>query len=262
MKTVFDFKKKKSAREKITMVTCYSYSMAAIVDKSEVDSVLVGDSLAMVVHGHNNTTSATLSMMELHTKAVSRGIANKFIISDLPFMSYRKSISETMHAVQSLVQAGANAVKLEGAEGNLSTIKHIVESGVPVMGHIGLTPQFYNALGGFAVQGKEEQAAKKLLEQAKQLENVGCFAIVLECIPSGLAEKITKVLAIPTIGIGAGVETDGQVLVLHDLLGLQTQFKPKFLKHYLKGEQSILNSLAHYVSDVKTLQYPDLAHTY
>jgi 3-methyl-2-oxobutanoate hydroxymethyltransferase len=244
------------------MLTCYDYSAAVQVEQSLVDCVLVGDSVAMVVHGAENTTTATLEMMSMHTAAVAKGIKTKFIIGDLPFMSYRKSLSESMHAVEQLVRSGAHAIKLEGVDGNVDLIKHIVASGVPVMGHIGLTPQHVHALGGFKVQGKTQMAQTILLNQAKQLVVCGCFALVLECIPAGLAAKITQAINIPTIGIGAGPATDGQVLVWHDLLGLSTGFKPRFVKQYLQGNELITAGINCFVEEVKQLVFPSKVHTY
>lgn len=260
---VFDFQKKKAAHEKITMVTCYDFFSAKIIEQTHVDCVLVGDSLAMVMHGYPNTTNATPDMMIMHTQAVARGIKSKFIITDLPFMSYRKSLNSVVNVVEKIIQSGAHAIKLEGATGNLNIIKHIVESGVPVMGHLGLTPQHIHSLGGFKVQGKDSLAKQRLLEEAKLLEAAGCFSLVLECIPADLTEKITQSISIPTIGIGAGPQTDGQVLVLHDLLGLQTAFKTKFLKHYLQGEELFVNSINSFVAEVKAVQYPNqVEHAY
>lgn len=257
-----DFAQMKSEKKKISMITCYDYVTAKIIDKTEINSILVGDSVAMVMHGHHSTTAATIEMMATHIAAVSRGITKKFIVGDMPFLSYRKSLTDTMNNVQTLIQAGAHAVKLEGAAGNLDIIKHIVESGIPVMGHIGLTPQSVLALGGHKVQGKNQEAKKRLAEEARALEMAGCFAIVLECIPADLATEITQQLSIPTIGIGAGPDTDGQILVLHDMLGLQTEFKPKFLKHYLNSEELILHALNTYVHEVETQLYPADEHLY
>jgi len=193
MKSVLDFQIKKQEKQKITMVTCYDYTSALIVNHTKVDCVLVGDSGSMVLFGKINTTQATLADMQFMTKAVANGIEDKLIIADLPFMSYRQSIPITMQSVTTLIHAGAHAIKLEGAIGNIDTIKHIIDSGVPVMGHLGLTPQFMYALGGFKVQGKTKEAAGQLIEQAKQLVEAGCFAIVLECIPWKLAQFIEYV---------------------------------------------------------------------
>ncbi|MBL4647370.1 MAG: 3-methyl-2-oxobutanoate hydroxymethyltransferase [Gammaproteobacteria bacterium] len=259
---IYDFAKKKLQREKITMMTCYEYTAATIIEKSNIDCVLVGDSAAMVMHGHADTTTATLAMMISHTQAVAKGLHNKFLIADLPFMSYRRSLPNTMDAIQQLVQAGAHAVKLEGAKGNFKTIQYIVESGVPVMGHIGLTPQFIHNLGGFKVQGKNEKSQRDLLEQAQELQQAGCFAIVLECMPSTLAKQISDTLSIPTIGIGAGPHTDGQVLVWHDMLGLQTQFTPKFLKRYLAGQTLVNDALNNFVVEVHNEKFPQIEHCY
>lgn len=260
---IHDFQKKKINNEKITVVTCYDYWSAKIIDQSDVDCVLVGDTLAMVMHGHPTTVPATVDLMALHTEAVSRGITKKYILGDLPFFSYRKSLSESMDAVQRLMKAGAHAVKLEGADGNIATIKHIVESGVPVMGHLGLTPQSIHQLGGFKVQGKQEKAAQNLLQQARMLEDAGCFAIVLECVPSKLAKRITDSLVIPTIGIGAGPHTSGQVLVLQDMLGMNKEFNAKFLKTYLNGGDLVKNALNEYHREVQAQVYPnEVEHCY
>lgn len=253
-----DFQKKKIKNEKVTFVTCYDYTSAKIVEASDVDCVLVGDSLAMTMHGYETTIPATMEMMILHTQAVTRAVKNKFIVSDLPFLSYRKSLSESMSAIQALMQAGAQAVKLEGLDGNVAFINHVTESGVPVMGHIGLTPQSVHALGGYRVQGREEHAAKDLVEQAKLLEEAGCFAIVLECMPAELARRITETIRIPTIGIGAGPHTNGQVLVWQDMLGMDNNINIKFVKRYFNGFEMIKNSLNAYHREVKGMQYPNL----
>lgn len=262
MMNIFDFQKKKKAGEKITMVTCYDYTSAVILDKTNVDTLLVGDSLAMTMHGFQTTVSATTEMMALHTAAVARGAKDKFIVGDLPFMAYRKALSDNINAVQAIMQAGAHAVKLEGTSGNTGLITHLVESGVPVMGHIGLTPQFVNQLGGYRVQGKTEAGAKRLMEEARALEQAGCFALVLECVPTELAAKITRELKIATIGIGAGAGTDGQVLVFQDLLGLNTEFRPKFVKKYLDGAGLVSGAIDAYVKEVKEGVFPDAGYSF
>lgn len=262
MKTISDLLKKKHAQEKITVLTCYDFTFAKIVDQTDVDCVLVGDSVSMLIHGYPDTTGATVEMMALHTQAVSRGIKNKLIIGDLPFMSYRKSLNNTMSAIETLMRAGAHAIKLEGADGNLIAIKHAVESGIPMIGHLGLTPQHVHGLGGFKVQGKHDTAKNKLITDAQSLEEAGCCAIVLECIPADLARTITKQLHIPTIGIGAGAHTDGQVLVLQDLLGLHTGHAPKFVKHYCQGEKICKESINTFVSEIKSAQYPSDEYSY
>lgn len=260
MITIHDFKKKKSAGEKITMVTCYDYTSAVILNGTSIDTLLVGDSAAMTMHGFRDTISATVEMMALHTAAVCRGAKGKCIIGDLPFLSYRSSLNENIAAVRALMQAGAHAVKLEGASGNAELISHLVGSGVPVMGHLGLTPQFVHQLGGYKVQGKTADSAKRLLEEALALEEAGCFALVLECVPTEVAEKITKKLQIPTIGIGAGPKTDGQVLVFQDLLGLNTEFKPKFVKNFLNGAELFTTAIEAYAEEVKSEKFPAAEH--
>lgn len=259
---IHHFRKMKEQGEKISMITCYDYALAKIVNETEIDCLLVGDSLAMVMHGHPTTIPATMELMIAHTQAVAKGAPKKFIISDLPFLSYRKGLKEAMDAVQGLMHAGAQAVKLEGVTGNEEFIAHLVASGVPVMGHIGLTPQLFHQLGGFRVQGKEEAAAKILLNEAKTLEKLGCFSVVLECIPSELAKNITDKISIPTIGIGAGQYTSGQVLVLHDMLGMGGGFKPKFVKKFLDGFELIKNSINQYHQEVREEKFPSDGHCY
>ncbi len=257
-----DFKAFKKAGRKISMVTCYDHWSAKIVNASNIDCLLVGDSLAMVMHGYPTTIAATTSLMALHTTAVVKGAPDKFIVADLPFLSYRKGLSENMSSIEELMRAGAHALKLEGARGNLDLIRHVVDSGVPVQGHIGLTPQSIHQLGGFKVQGRSPQEYSDLVEQALQLEAAGCFSLVLECVPSTLALEISSKLSIPTIGIGAGLGTDGQVLVLQDMLGMNPQFKPKFLRTYLDGFDLLKNYLNEYHNDVTQLQFPTEKESY
>ncbi|API87197.1 3-methyl-2-oxobutanoate hydroxymethyltransferase [Francisella uliginis] len=262
MKSILDFEKAKIKQQKISMITCYDYSFANIINNTDIDCILVGDSGGMVLLGKENTTHTTLSDMQFMTKAVAQGAKNKLIIADLPFISYRQSLEITIQSVATLIHSGAQAVKLEGAAGNLDTIRYIVDSGVPVMGHIGLTPQFINGLGGFKVQGKTEVAAIKLLNEAKQLEEAGCFSIVLECIPAKVAKKITQALNIPTIGIGAGSDTDGQVIVLQDMLGMNNDFQPKFVKKYMDASQAFNKAINSYVEETKAGIFPSKEHTY
>ncbi len=259
---ILDFAKKKENNEKISMITCYDYTSARILAKTAIDCILVGDSLAMTMYGFKDTIAATLAMMSMHTAAVSRGADNKFIVGDLPFLSYRKSISKSLSAAHALMKAGAHAVKLEGAKGNLKLIRHLTESGIPVMGHLGLTPQSIHMLGGLKVQGKTDESANQLQEYAFALQEAGCFATVLECVPTALAKKITQSLFIPTIGIGAGPFTDGQVLVWQDLLGLQTEFKPKFLKVFVDGSKHLASGIENYIHEVKNGEFPQDEHCY
>ncbi len=261
MKNILELQQAKRNKKKITVVTCYDFSFAQIINDSAIDCVLIGDSAAMVMHGHETTVPITVETMALHTSAVARGAKSKFIISDLPFLSYRKGLTIAMESIGTLMCAGAHAVKLERACGQIELIEHIVQSGVPVMGHLGMTPQSFHQLGGFRTQGKNDQDAQKILDDAKRLEQAGCFSLVLECIPAALAKQITESLSIPTIGIGAGKHVDGQVLVLQDLLGMQKDFAPKFLKTYLNGFSMIQEALNAYDREVKQEIFPDEQHS-
>jgi len=247
---------------KISMLTCYDYTSAQIINKSSVDMILVGDSAAMVMHGHHSTLPIDVEIMVLHVAAVVKGAPDKFIVADMPFMSYRKSLTENMHAVEQLMKAGAHAIKLEGCNGNEELIRHIVDSGVPVIGHLGLTPQSVNTLGGYKVQGKKDAAKAKIKADSLALQQAGCFSLVLECVPSSLAQDITQSLDILTIGIGAGNDTDGQVLVMQDMLGMSSDFKPKFVRRYLNAEQLFLQAFNAYDADVKSQEFPTVTESY
>ena len=257
-----DFARCKAERRKISIVTAYDFWSARIVARSTVDAILIGDSAAMVVQGHATTLPATVRDMVGHTRAVARGAEGRFLIADLPFLSYRMGIAPAMRAVRALVAAGAHAVKLEGVDGHEDVIARIVGSGVPVMGHVGLTPQSVRGIGGYRVQGRGDDDAATVCRQARALAELGCFAIVLECVPAPLAERITAAVGVPTIGIGAGAGTDGQVLVLHDLLGLGSEHAPKFVRRYLDGDALITGALNAFDRDVKELQFPGPAETY
>ena len=259
---VLDFRACKARHEKIVMLTCYDYTSARIVQDSDIDVILVGDSAAMVMHGYGTTIPADVEMMCRHIESVSRGTKSKFIVGDMPFLSFRQSLTDNMRAVASVMKAGAHAVKLEGIEGNAETIAHIVKSGVPVMGHLGLTPQSVNRFGGFRVQGRGDEAAEMLKKEALACEQAGCFALVLECVPEELAGEITGMLGIPTIGIGAGPHTDGQVLVMQDLLGLSSDFKPKFVRSYLDGKRLWRDAFNAYANDVRSGQFPAADESY
>lgn len=260
---IHDFKGKKEKQQKIAMITCYDYPSACIVAESNIDCALVGDSVAMAVHGHDTTITATMDMMILHTKAVARGLKHQFLVSDLPFLSHKMSQTHTVEHVTHLLHAGAHAVKIEGADPDTChTIAYLVKAGVPVMGHIGLTPQSIHQLGGYKVQGKSQKQAEILIQQALELEQAGCFALVIECVPQHLAQSITNTLNIPTIGIGAGSHTDGQVLVWHDMLGLQTSFNPKFVKRYAQGKEILLNALNAYAHQVQQASFPAEEHAF
>lgn len=257
-----DFILKKQNNKKITLVTSYDYWSAKIISKSKVDCILVGDSGSMVMRGDETTVPATIELMCHYTISVRNGAPKSFIITDMPFLSYRKGLAITMENVQQIIQAGANAIKIEGVYGNEEIIKYIVQSGVPVMGHIGLTPQFINHIGSYKVQGREQNTAESLIKQALLLQDCGVFSIVLECVPAELAKKISEKLTIPTIGIGAGNSTDGQVLVLHDLLGLNPDFNAKFVKKYLNGSDLVLNALNSYADEVSAIEFPSEEHSF
>ena len=257
MKTIQGIMKLKNRGEKISMVTCYDFTSAKIVNETDVDVVLVGDSTAMVMHGHDTTIPATIEMMATHVAAVRRGLTHKFLVVDMPFLAHRKDRKTVMESVDALMKAGANAVKIEGGNGQTEIIRHIVESDVPVMGHLGLTPQSVNIVGGWRVQGKTEEVANQLVQDAKNLESAGIFSLVLELVPSDLAQKITNELTIPTIGIGAGPHTSGQVLVFQDVLGMNPDFNPTFLRKYMDGFSMISGALNKYTKDVKSGEFPN-----
>lgn len=257
-----EFKARKQLRQKISMVTCYDFWSAQILNRTEVDSLLVGDSLAMVMHGMDSTVHADIDLMALHVKAVARGAPDKFIVGDMPFLATRKGLGPTMDAVQALMQAGASAVKIEGEKGQAELIAHIVDSGVPVLGHLGLTPQSVHALGGHKVQARDDAAARELLASAASLEAAGCCALVLECVPASVARTITRAIGIPTIGIGAGADTDGQVLVLQDMLGMNPTFKPRFLRHYANGFEMITDAVNRFHADTGHGCFPGKAESY
>lgn len=257
MKTIPDLTRCKQQQRKIAVITCYDYTSARILNSSDIDCLLVGDSVAMTVHGHPNTLHATMDMMVLHTSAVARGAPDKLIIADLPFLSYRCSLKDTMQNVRRLMTAGAHAVKLEGVHGHADWVRHIVESGVPVVGHVGMLPQSIHATGGYKVQQGED-----IIRQAHMLEEAGACAIVLECLPMALSKALTQTVSVPTIGIGAGMDTDGQVLVWQDLLGMDTEFNPKFLRRYLEGENLIRTAVNRYVADVRAGAYPLATESY
>ena len=259
---VLDFARFKAEGRKISIVTAYDAWSARLVARSNVDAILVGDSAAMVMHGHETTLAATVELMAMHTRAVATSADGKFVIADMPFLSYRKGISEAMTAVGTLVTSGAQAVKLEGVDGHEDVIRQIVGSGVPVMGHLGMTPQSVNRFGGFRVQGKTEADASRLLREAHALEASGCFSIVLECVPADVAALITSELTVPTIGIGAGPHTDGQVLVLQDLWGVDTSHTPRFVRRYIDGECLLTDALNRYAADVKETRFPTLEESY
>ncbi|MDZ5725279.1 3-methyl-2-oxobutanoate hydroxymethyltransferase [Acetobacterium carbinolicum] len=261
--TVSSFLLAKANREKITMLTAYDYSMAKIVNDAGIDAILVGDSLGMVVQGYESTLEVTMNDMVYHCKAVARGAENALIVGDMPFLSYHISVEDAVRNAGRLIQEGkAHAVKLEGGIDQVDNVKAIVKAQIPVMGHIGLTPQSVNMFGGFKVQGKDITKAQKVIDDALALEAAGVFAIVLEGIPEKLATLITKQISVPTIGIGAGRYCDGQVLVIHDLLGMYSGQSPKFSKRYAALNATIQEAVKNYVTEVKTAQFPEAKHTF
>ena len=261
--TVVTFKEAKAKGEKLTMLTAYDYSTAKLVDGAGINSILVGDSLGNVVLGYPDTISVTMEDMIHHCAAVSRGIKDTLLICDMPFMSYQASVYDAVVNAGRLMKEGrAHAVKLEGGVEMEETIRSIVNASIPVCGHIGLTPQSINAFGGFKVQGKGEAAAQKLLDDARAVERAGAFAVVLECVPAALAKRVTEEISIPTIGIGAGADCDGQVLVYQDMLGMFTDFKPKFVKHFANVGQIMTEAFKAYDAEVKAGEFPAEEHTY
>lgn len=250
------FLKAKASGRKLSMATCYDFTFARLLAKSPVDGILVGDSAAMVVHGHATTLTATLAMMELHVAAVARGAGDKLVVADMPFLSFRKGVTAAMDAAHVLMAAGAHAVKLEGVVGHEDVIERLVRSGIPVMGHVGLQPQSVKAYGGFKIQGRDEDSALEIARNATALEGLGAFAVVIECVPAELAEQISLALTIPTIGIGAGAGCDGQILVLQDLLGLNSDFRPRFARAFFDGEAPLVSALEHFDRAVKDSSFP------
>lgn len=263
MKQTTDFLKMKQTDSKIVMVTAYDYPSAKHAQQAEADMILVGDSLGMVVLGYDSTIPVTMDDMIHHSKAVKRGAAQTFIVVDMPFMSYHLSIRDTLlNGARIIQETGANAVKVEGGDEVIHHINALTRAGVPVMAHLGLTPQSVGVLGGYKVQGKSAFAAKKLLEDAKKCEEAGAFAVVLECVPKQLAQQVSSSLSIPTIGIGAGLNVDGQVLVYHDIITYGVERVPKFVKQYTNVNEQIAAGLNAYVSEVRHSAFPEDKHSF
>lgn len=261
--TILTFKKKKAAGQKITVLTAYDYTMAKIIDRAGVNAILVGDSLGNVMLGYDNTLSVTMEDMIHHCKAVSRAVKESMVIVDMPFMSYQVSVEQAVVNAGRLVkEGGAHAVKLEGGRKVCAQIESIVAAGIPVMAHIGLTPQSVNAIGGFLVQGKTEEAARELIEDAMAVEKAGAFALTLECVPKKLSQLITERIEIPTIGIGCGVGCDGQVLVAHDMMGMDADFSPKFVKTFAQVGDIMTEAVKHYVRAVEQCEFPADEHSF
>ncbi|WP_223702015.1 3-methyl-2-oxobutanoate hydroxymethyltransferase [Sutcliffiella deserti] len=263
MKTATDFLKMKQEQDKIVMLTAYDYPSAKLAEEAGVDVILVGDSLGMVVLGYDSTVPVTVEDMIHHTKAVKRGAKSTFIVTDMPFMSYHLSMENTLSNAKRIIQdSGAHALKVEGADEVINVIRSLTLCGVPVVGHLGLTPQSVGVLGGYKVQGKDVESAQKMIEDAKQIEKAGAMALVLECVPLQLAQEITAQLSIPTIGIGAGEGTDGQVLVFHDVVTYGVDRVPKFVKSYVDVQALIKDGLSDYAKEVKNIQFPKLEQSF
>jgi len=261
--TVPDIKAKKKRGEKITSLTAYDYPWALLADQGGIDIVLVGDSLGMVVLGYTDTVSVTMDEMIHHTKAVTGIVKQSLVIADMPFGSYNVSVEKAVENANRFMKEGrADGIKLEGGRSMAPVIKAIVNAGIPVQGHIGLTPQTASALGGFKVQGKSAEAARALIDDAKALEEAGCFSVVLEAIPSAIAKMVTEAVSIPTIGIGAGADCDGQVLVMYDMVGLFDRFVPKFVKQYAKISPIISSAIAEFKADVESGKFPEEKHSF
>ena len=260
--TLEDFKARKKASRKITMLTAYDYPVAKLVDTAGIDAVLVGDSLGMVVLGYDSTLPVTMEDMIHHSKAVRRGLKYAFLVGDMPYKSYETPDQAVKNAKRFIDEAGCDCVKLEGGTESLKAAEAIITAGIPVLGHLGLTPQSIEKLGGYKVQGKSAEAARIIIDDAQKLEAVGCFALVLECVPSALAKIITEKLEIPTIGIGAGPDCDGQVLVTNDMVGLFDRFVPKFAKQYIKLWDSILEGIKRFKSEVENSEFPTAEHSF
>ena len=261
--TVMTFQRQKDEQKKITMLTAYDYSTAKVMDNAGINGILVGDSLGMVMLGYEDTLSVTMEDIIHHTKAVVRGAKNALVVADMPFMSYQTSVYDAVYNAGRLMKEGrCQAVKLEGGAAVCPQIEAIVAASIPVMAHIGLTPQSVNAFGGFKVQGKSEEAAKRILAEAKQVEAAGAFAVVLECVPAKLAELVTKSVSIPTIGIGAGAGCDGQILVYQDMLGMFGDFKPKFVKQFAHVGAEMEKGIKAYIAETQNGTFPAQEHTF
>ena len=260
-KSIVDFKKQKETQDKITMVAAYDYPSAKALDEAGVDIILVGDSVAMVLLGHEDTLSVSVEEMLIFNKAVSRASQNAFVLADMPFMSYQTSTYDALQNAAKFIKIGrANGVKLEGGREFSECIKALSRASIPVVAHIGLTPQAINAMGGYKVQGKSKEAAQKLIDDAKAVEDAGASMVLMECVPSKLAKKITEILQVPTIGIGAGKHCDGQVLVYHDFLGLHQGFKPKFVRKF--ADLNPNEGIKAYINAVKSGEFPSDAHSF
>ncbi len=262
MSILDNFKKLKADGAKIVIVTSYDYWSAKILNETNISGILIGDCSSMVMHGYENTLSSDVDTIAMHVRSVKKGAKDKFLIAAMPFMSNRKNMIETMGNVEILMRAGANALKIEGVDGNEKIYAHLTQSGIPTIGHIGLTPSHHNAIGGFKAQGKTKESEHKLIEEAKTLEKLGCISVVLEAVPKHVGRSVRDAVSIPVVGVGAGLDVDGQALVLQDMLGFSTDFKPKFVRTYLNGADLIKDAVNQFTEDVLSGAFPGEAETY
>ena len=262
MSVLESFKKLKADGQKIVVVTSYEYWSAKILNDTDINGILIGDDLSMVIHGNENTINCDVETIAMHTRAVKKGAKDKFLIAAMPFMSTRKGLYDALDNVEILMKAGANALKIEGVDGNEELYAHLSESGIPSIGHIGLTPTHHNAIGGFKPQGKTKESELKIIDEAKALEELGCIAIVLEAVPRHVGAAVRDAVAIPVVGVGAGLDVDGQALVLPDMLGFCTDFKPRFVRTYLNGAELITKAVNQFAADIHSGAFPSEAETY
>jgi 3-methyl-2-oxobutanoate hydroxymethyltransferase len=262
MSVLNNFKKLKREGKKLVVVTSYDYWSAKILNETDVNGILIGDCSSMVMHGYDNTLNCDVDMIELHTRAVRKGAKDKFLIAAMPFMANRKGLKTAMDNVERLMRAGANAIKIEGLDGNEELIAHLSESGIPTIGHIGLTPTHHNMLGGFKVQGKSYEDELRIVEEARKLEELGCICIVLEAVPPHVGAAVRDAVEIPVVGVGAGMDVDGQALVLQDMLGFSTDFKPKFVRTYMYGADLIKDAVNQFAADVHAEAFPSVKECY
>ena len=262
MSVLESFKQLKVEGKKIVVVTSYEYWSAKILNDTDINGILIGDDLSMVIHGNENTMNCDVETIAMHTRAVKKGAKDKFLIAALPFMSNRKGMKDSMDNVEILIKAGANALKIEGVDGNEELYAHLTESGIPTIGHIGLTPTHHNAIGGFKAQGKTKESELKIIEEAKTLEKLGCIAIVLEAVPRHVGAAVRDAVSIPVVGVGAGLDVDGQALVLPAMLGFSTAFKPTFVRTYINGAELINDAVNQFAADVHAEAFPSEKETY
>ncbi len=262
MSVLENFKKIKREGKKLVVVTSYDYWSARILSETDIDGILVGDCSAMVFHGEQDTINSDVETLAIHVEAVAKGAPNKLIIAAMPFLANRKGLRNAMENVEVLMKAGAQAIKIEGCDGNEEIIAHLTQSGIPVIGHIGLTPSHHHMVGGFKVQGKTPEAKVRIIKEAQRLEALGCISLVLEAVPADVGFSVSKAVEIPVVGVGAGVNVDGQGIVLQDMLGFTVDFKPKFVRHYLKGAEIFRNAIDRFVDDVHEKAFPSQQETY